>query len=215
MQIFGAGSCSRICLRRANWFWSSSSECWRATRSPVPSDRGQLLKFLVEHVLENQPDRLKDTRSDPRRWGEATRSIRGPIRSCARKRPGSETASSGITATNGVADTVLITLQKGSAVPGFKVAPFQRQLQLPPQPTAALDGRSASEIDLVRPGWHHRRRCCDALYLRGGVRRRRPIRWRCRTGRGGLFARFRRRQRRDPLARRDSHRLCRPGIGSC
>ena len=56
-----------------------------------------LLRFLVEHVVENQPDRLKDRPSDPRHWGEATRSIRGPIRSSARKRRGSGLAWSGTT----------------------------------------------------------------------------------------------------------------------
>ena len=79
-----------------------------------------LLKFLVEHVLENQPDRLKeytigsealrrgdsfDPRTDPIVRAEASR-LRNRIQRYY--------------ATNGVADTVLITLPKGSYVPRFE-----------------------------------------------------------------------------------------------
>ena len=84
-----------------------------------------LLKFLVEHVLENQPDRLKeytigsealrrgdsfDPRTDPIVRAEASR-LRNRLQQYY--------------ATNGVADTVLITLPKGSYVPQFefRVAP--------------------------------------------------------------------------------------------
>ena len=76
-----------------------------------------LLRFLVEHAVENQSDRLKeytigsealgrgdsfDPRTDPIVRAEASR-LRGRIERYY--------------ATNGVADTVLITLPKGSYVP--------------------------------------------------------------------------------------------------
>ena len=80
-----------------------------------------LLKFLVEHVLENQPDRLKeytigsealgrgdsfDPRIDPIVRAEASR-LRNRI--------------DRYYATKGVADTVLITLPKGSYVPQLQI----------------------------------------------------------------------------------------------
>ena len=79
-----------------------------------------LLRFLVEHVVENQSDRLKeytigsealgrgdtfDPRTDPIVRAEASR-LRSRIERYY--------------ATNGVTDTVLITLPKGSYVPQFQ-----------------------------------------------------------------------------------------------
>ena len=101
-----------------------------------------LLKFLVEHVLENQPDRLKeytigsealgrgdsfDPRIDPIVRAEASR-LRNRLERYY--------------ATKGVADTVLITLPKGSYVP---------QLQSRAIPEAAPAAATAGD-PLSRPG---------------------------------------------------------------
>lgn len=92
-----------------------------------------LLRFIVEHVVENQPERLKeytigsealgrgdsfDPRTDPIVRAEASR-LRSRIERYY--------------ATNGAADTVLITLPKGSYVPQF-----QRRAIPEAAPVAAL-----------------------------------------------------------------------------
>jgi len=98
-----------------------------------------LLKFLVEHVVENQPDRLKeytigsealgrgdsfDPRTDPIVRAEASR-LRSRIERYY--------------ATSGVADTVLITLPKGSYVPQPKIRAIPEAA-----PAAATAGGSLS-----------------------------------------------------------------------
>ena len=107
-----------------------------------------LLRFLVEHALENQSDRLKeytigsealgrgdsfDPRTDPIVRAEASR-----LRSRLEK----------YYATNGVADTVLIILPKGSYAPQF-------ESRTPPGPLtqAGATGEQRTSIWVTRLIW--------------------------------------------------------------
>ena len=82
----------------------------------------------------------RNTRWEPRRWGEVIRSIRGPIPSCVRKLRGFVVVWEGrYYLSEGQADPVEIVLPKGGYVPRF-------DLRVIPEPvdTASVSRNTAS-----------------------------------------------------------------------
>ena len=91
-----------------------------------------LLKFLVEESAGERADRLKDTRSGPRRWARARRSTRARTRSSAPKRRGCGAGWSATTPTRASATPVVIVLAKGSYVPQIQARAEPAESQLGP-----------------------------------------------------------------------------------